>query len=150
MSYRLATLISYVAILALGVVYSISIFRMKGADMGGIGPKYFPALLAGSLIMLSLAGIIRTVAGQKEDKRIEMPNLAMILATAGATAAFIWLWQMTGRFYLLSFLLIFGLMNLYKPFWKSGIRRLALYALIAALLLLFFHLVFARLMGLRL
>lgn len=149
MSNRLASQLSYAVLMMFAVIYAVATFRMKGADYGGIGPQYFPALLAGCLILLCVLGLLRSFA-QDSGERLSVPNLKLIALTVGATVLYIYIWSKTGLFYLWSFLYMFGLFNLYQPFWKTGIRSLVLYVAVALLMLVFAYFVFGQLMGIRL
>jgi len=155
MSNRLASQLSFAIIMIFAIIYAVATYRMKVANYGGIGPQYFPTLLAGCLILLCALGLLRSIK-QDNRERLSVPNLKLITLTAGATVLYIYIWSKTGWFYLWSFLYMFGLINLYQPFWKSkpfsktGIRSLMLYLAVSLMMLVFAYFVFARLMGIRL
>ncbi len=53
---------------------------------------------------------------QKEDKKIELSNLKMIVITIVLTALYVLIWNLIGLFYLLTFFYILVLLCIYR--WK--------------------------------
>lgn len=82
----------------------------------GVGPTYFPNILAGLLVMLSLVSLVRNLrdSSPKNTARIVTENAGQILATLALTVAFVASWQFLGYFYLNAFVLLTVLLTIYR------------------------------------
>jgi hypothetical protein len=98
----------------------------------GVGPVYFPNILTGLLIFLSLVTLIKNLrdSGPENMARVVTPNLGYILVTLALVVAFIASWQFIGYFYLNVFALLTILMTIYRI--EFGFRNSLLVAVVTA------------------
>ena len=101
-------------------------------DTTGMGPAYFPRILAVLLAVLSGIKLIQLSIAQRGERGSEtfrIGNLKGVLCTLGALALFLLLWTTVGFFYPLSALLVFLLCMAYTPARKRRQPKLILIAL---------------------
>ncbi|WP_407267797.1 tripartite tricarboxylate transporter TctB family protein [Radiobacillus sp. PE A8.2] len=124
MDSKKATYCALVFIMLLDLVYFININSSSSGmrNQNGMGPEYFPNILAILLFVLCIFSIVDTF--RKEGKKITVSNLKYILFTIFFTALFILSWQVIGMFYLQCFLYLAILFTVYR--WNVGQRSVTL------------------------
>lgn len=117
----------------------------------GVGPTYFPNVLAALVVILSLVTLVQNLRDGSEDNRakITTPNAGYILATFALVVAFLLSWQFLGFFYLNAFLLLTVLMTLYRI--EFGFKNSLIVALITSVSTTgFLYLLFGQILALSL
>ncbi|MGJ8611979.1 MAG: tripartite tricarboxylate transporter TctB family protein [Octadecabacter sp.] len=101
---------------------------------GGIGPAYFPNILAGLLVILSVITLVKNFRDKSPENlaTIVTHNARYILATLALTIAFLASWQTFGFFYLNVFVLLTVLMTLYRI--EFGIKNSLLVGIVTSVL----------------
>ncbi|QUS37334.1 tripartite tricarboxylate transporter TctB family protein [Falsirhodobacter algicola] len=147
---RLNILIAVLLILG-GASYAAAINRSAAQAIffssAGIGPAYFPNILAALLIGLSLIVLIRNIADRSAEKaaRIVTENAGYILGTLALAVLAIALWQVTGFFYPVVFGLLAVLMSVFRA--ETGGRRAVVTGIVtAAGTTLFIYALFGRIL----
>lgn len=115
MSYKKASYIALTLLALLAVMYLWAATGLRDPrTRGSIGPAYFPVILGVLLILLCFLSLVQTMR-RATDETLSIPNIGYLLATIGATAAFMITWRVLGVFYPLVFILVTGLMVLFQP-----------------------------------
>lgn len=78
-----------------------------------VGPGFLPVALAWFMIVLCAIGLIQTFV-QTNRERLQFPGLSKIIVTSVSVAVFFWLWESYGYFYVLSTILLAGLLIYYS------------------------------------
>lgn len=150
MSAKNGTYISLGFLLILGILYGYSAMKLPDlANQNTISDSYFPMLLSISLVVLCLISFIKTFL-QKNDKKVDLSNLKMIVFTIIITALYILIWNLIGFFYLLTFFYILTLLAIYR--WQlDHKKKVMIFNVIIALgTTVFVYYVFGQLMSVRL
>ena len=79
-----------------------------------IGPGYYPAIVCFLLIGAAAISMFKTYR-YDEDRRIELPKLHNAAIVIGVAALFLVLWELTGMFYVVSFIAIAALLFFLNP-----------------------------------
>ncbi len=98
----------------------------------GVGPTYFPNVLAGLVVILSIVTLVKNLRDTSDGNtaKITTPNAGYILATFALVVAFLLSWQFLGFFYVNVFILLTVLMTLYRI--EFGFKNSLTVALITA------------------
>nr|WP_304220083.1 tripartite tricarboxylate transporter TctB family protein [Fredinandcohnia onubensis] len=143
---------SYLVLLLLivvGVVYIKTAIDLNGGTISDIGAGFFPIILGSLLIILCVVSFIQN-ALKTNDKKLDLPNLPLILITIGITALFIISWNWFGYFYIS---LVVYLLSLMTVFYKEELRnksRILKNILLSLFIMGIIYFVFDYLLGLRL
>nr|WP_309098405.1 tripartite tricarboxylate transporter TctB family protein [Fredinandcohnia onubensis] len=143
---------SYLVLLLLivvGVVYIKTAIDQNGGSISDIGAGFFPIILGSLLIILCVVSFIQN-ALKTNDKKLDLPNLPLILITIGISALFIISWNWFGYFYIS---LVVYLLALMTVFYKEELRnksRLLKNILLSLFITGLIYFVFDYLLGLRL
>lgn len=119
-----------------GIGYAVNLNRSAAEAIffssGGIGPTYFPNILAGLLVVLSLITLVKNFrdSSEKNLSKVTTHNARYILATIALVIAFLVSWQSFGLFYLNVFVLLTVLMTLYRI--EFGIKNSLIVALVTS------------------
>jgi len=143
---------SYLVLLLLivvGVVYIKTAIDLNGGSISDIGAGFFPIILGSLLIILCVVSFIQN-ALKANDKKLDLPNLPLILITIGISALFIISWNWFGYFYISLAVYLLALMTV---FYKEELRnksRLLKNILLSLFITGLIYFVFDYLLGLRL
>lgn len=116
---------------------------------GGIGPAYFPNILAGLLVILSLITLFKNFRDKSAENvaKVTTHNSGYILATIALVIAFLVSWQTFGMFYLNVFVLLTVLMTLYRN--EFGIKNSLLVGIVTAVVTTgFLYVLFGQILAL--
>lgn len=136
MSWRNMNSIMSILLIAGAIGYAVNLNHSASQAIffasSGVGPTYFPNILAGLLVILSVITLIKNLRNKSPENvaRIVTPNAAYILATLALIVAFLASWQFFGFFYLNVFLLLAVLMTLYRI--DFGIKNSLLVGLVTS------------------
>ncbi len=103
----------YALIVAMGVIVLVQNASLPEAFGGDVGPAFFPSSLAWIMIGMCGLGIVRCVTGENREL-LDFPGLKKIIVTIVAVASYFIIWQSFGQFYLLTTLLLSGLLVFYS------------------------------------
>jgi hypothetical protein len=123
MGYKLATYISLLFFIGIGVFFLISSQTFPKSSGGQIGPAYFPGIVSVLLILCCILSLFTTM--KKKDEHIPLPNLRYIIWTIVLSALFTAVWEWMGLFYIVSFVFLAILIYLYdqaKPSFKKAYK----------------------------
>ncbi|WP_163851909.1 tripartite tricarboxylate transporter TctB family protein [Pseudooceanicola aestuarii] len=146
MSYRTSTYVTLALLLILAVAYgwqALSFQDMRNRN--AVGPGYFPIILSVALAVLCVIAAVQARA--RADRRIDIPNRGLILATLGASGAFLLAWAKLGGFYAATFVFALALFGLYTPDRRA--RTLLSRVALAGVVTLFVYLLFGLLIQVR-
>lgn len=144
MSAKLAAYVSLLVMFVLGVFIYISSNQMTGiSQLNNLGPGFFPKILAVLLMVLCVISFIQTLL-KKEDKKIVIGNGKMVVATVLITATYFLVWYYHGYFYIVTFIYLSVLINLYhvKSDKKLTIKAVGLNTLISFVMILVIYVIF--------
>lgn len=113
MSYKLATYISLLFIVGLGILFFVLSFSFTSTLSKYVGPATFPQILSFLIVVFSVVSFI-TTKKQKHDQKIELPNFRIIARTVGVILLFILAWEFIGLFYIFSTIFVFSLLYYYN------------------------------------
>lgn len=144
-------LISIFLIFIVGIyVYDVNYSASQAIifNSGGVGPTYFPNVLAGITIFLCLVVLIKDNVKSKENSVFEILNLKLVLLTVMSTVVFLLSWQFFGYFYFSVFALVFTLLVFYRD--SSFTNRMIIAFFTAISVSVFVYLLFGKLLSLSL
>ncbi|MBU2937749.1 MULTISPECIES: tripartite tricarboxylate transporter TctB family protein [Pacificibacter] len=116
-----------------GIGYAVNLNQSASQALlfssSGIGPAYFPNILAGLLVILSVMTLVKNLRDKspKNIEKVTTHNSGYILVTVALMVAFLASWQFLGFFYLNVFVLLTVLMTLYRI--EFGLKNSLLVAL---------------------
>lgn len=139
MSYRKLTYLTSIFFILLSGTFFYSAFQMKESNYG-VGPQYFPQVLSIMLIALCLLDI--WITRKKDDKKIEIPNLGLIILTIILITSFFIMWSLSGQFYIFAFLFMVISLLLYTPY-KRTIKRVLTISIISLVIVFAVYLLFS-------
>ncbi|UTW10240.1 tripartite tricarboxylate transporter TctB family protein [Marinobacterium rhizophilum] len=122
MSWKKLNNIMSIIIMIIGMSYVINLnYSASQAILlsNGIGPTYFPNVLAAILFFLCVVVLIQ--GNIREDTRVTIPNIKYMVFTLILTMVFILSWQYLGYFYINAFVFITALMTVYRK--EYGIKK---------------------------
>lgn len=141
MSANKASFVVLTMLCVLAVLYFMAADALPEQQTGGpVGSGYFPKLLAVLLMMLCVGSIFQTF--KKEDKKIPIPNVKLMLLTLGLTILYLWSWNNIGFFYVNTFLYLFALLT----FYKRSRSHIWIHIAVALTMTAFIYVVFGRLL----
>lgn len=114
----------------------------------GVGPTYFPNILAGTLVALCIVVLVKNFrdTSPKNLEKIVTPNFWYILATMVFVIAFVASWQMFGAFYLNVFVFLTVLLTLYRL--EFGIKNSLFVGIVTSVLTTgFLYALFGRILA---
>lgn len=132
MTWKFLNSVMSLVLIAGGIGYALNLNHSASEAIffssSGVGPTYFPNILTGLLVLLSLVTLFRNLrdSSPKNTAKVVTENLGVILATLGLAMAFIASWQFLGFFYLNTFVLLTVLLTIYRI--EFGIRNSLLVA----------------------
>ena len=146
LSYRWA---SVVMLLALMVTSALVIFFAKDIRMIGTlnyfaGPRFYPIALASLIIIFSVLSIVEV--WRKPDQHIIIKNVQRPVILLGIIIAWAYLWEATGRFYVVSSGSIAVIMYCLSPASRS-IKKVLVTLAMAVIIMAVIYLIFS--VGLR-
>ena len=143
-SIRVMNLVVYAGLIGLSayVIYAVS--AMPKSMPGDVGSAFFPSVLGGFVIFLSLLGIVEAIR-QGDAGVFQVDYFRRIVLTVLAVALFLLSWSRFGFFYGQSFVFLFGLFLYYRSPRGFGARNVALSAIVAAGITLVCYIVFYHL-----
>ncbi|MBU2867665.1 tripartite tricarboxylate transporter TctB family protein [Pacificibacter marinus] len=103
-----------------GIGYAVNLNQSASQALifssSGVGPAYFPNILAGLLVILSVMTLVKNFRDNSPNniEKITTHNAGYILITIALMVAFLASWQFLGYFYLNVFVLLTILMTLYR------------------------------------
>lgn len=147
MSYRIATYVSLLFIIGLGVLIIGTSMQFSTPDNQPVGPAFFPQVVSVLMILMSIVSIFTTKFQKKsEDEKIEVLNASHILFTIVFLIVFTLLWDLLGFSYILSFLFLLGLFYMYNQ--NSSLKkRITMAVSFSIIMNLFVFLVFEQLLN---
>lgn len=120
MTWRTMNSIMSIALIMGAIGYALNLNHSASQTIffasSGVGPTYFPNVLAALVVILSLVTLVKNLRDKSEENCavILTPNAGYILATFALVVAFLLSWQFFGFFYLNAFVLLTVLMTLYR------------------------------------
>lgn len=146
MSYKKVSYAALILLILFGIGYFVSINTSATINpkSSAIGPNYFPNILAGLLIVLSLVSLIQTI--RKEDKKIIIPQFKLILFTIVLTVLFFVSWGVFGWFYVQTLIFLTVLFTVYRHRTGKLVHIIATSALTALIVTASIYFLFGRLM----
>jgi hypothetical protein len=117
------------------IVYAVNLNHTASQALlfgSGVGPAYFPTILAGLLVILSCITLVKNFRDKspKNTEKVTALNSGYIIATVALIVAFLASWQFLGFFYLNVFVLLTILMTLYRI--EFGIKNSLLVGVVTA------------------
>lgn len=143
---------SYLVLLLLivvGVVYIKTALDLNGGAVSDIGAGFFPVLLGGLLIIFCVVSLIQT-ALKTNDKKLDLPNLPLIVITIGISALFIFSWSWFGYFYISLFVYLLALMAVFYNEELKNKSRFLKNIILSLFITGLIYVVFDYLLGMRL
>lgn len=148
--------ISAICLLAISVWYGTSALELDSGMGSGIGPGYFPLLLAIALGVLAVLTLVRPTprshpadAGESEEDQPSAPSVSKALWTVGLLAAMLVAWEIVGNFYVSLAVFLASLLAVY--FWEDmSVRRAVKIAGFVVVLVASVYLLFVYVFGFRL
>ena len=114
MRTKRATILTLISIMILGFWYLVTANSLrKTAFRVAVDPSYFPKLLAVFLLILCSVCILM-VYKNKNDEKLNIPNLKLIVLTIAITILFILNWRTFGYFYIQAFIFLVLLLSIYN------------------------------------
>ncbi|MBU2959134.1 tripartite tricarboxylate transporter TctB family protein [Paracoccus sp. 1_MG-2023] len=151
MTWRsLNILISTVLVLG-GASYAVAINRSASDAIffssAGIGPAYFPNILAVLLVALSVITLVKNLRDPSPElaSKVTTVNSIYIVATLVLAAAAIAAWQFTGYFYPVVFILLALLIAIFRAEF-GAMRSLGVGVVTSAATTLFIYALFGRIL----
>jgi len=120
MTWRSLNSIMSIILIMGGIGYAVNLNQSASQALlfssSGIGPAYFPNILAGLLVILSVMTLVKNLRDKspKNIEKVTTHNSGYILVTVALMVAFLASWQFLGFFYLNVFVLLTVLMTLYR------------------------------------
>ena len=150
MSYRKTLLIVLTILGLLGIVFFVLAleFPKNSSAIFVAGPSFYPELLSGLMVVLSVAGIVSTLR-TKEEKTLEIQNIGRYFLVLGIILTWVFLWQRFGYFYVVAFVCDFALLYLFNAEPNSW-KKLGKTLLINSIMVAVFYVIFNLLMKVRL
>lgn len=133
-------------IILMGIYYIYTAVKAnEGTTEGELGSGFFPIILGITLIIFCLISILKWL--KKTDEVINFDGTKKILLTIGIIIVYFLAWQFIGYFYILTFILLFGLFTFYRwPVAMKKTRFITVNLLVSFVLMAFVYLVFNNLM----
>lgn len=146
MSYNKATYAFLALLLLLAAGYGWQALSFEDLrNRNSVGPGYFPLILAVALTILVVISTLQTRA--RADRRINIPNPWLIVATLVLSASFLLAWAALDLFYLPCFVFVLALFVLYDP--RRTFRQLAFKVVLTGAVTGFIYLLFDLLIQVR-
>ena len=115
MGYKKATWIANCILIAVGVAFIVGALNFKeGYVKLVISEKYYPIGVASLLIISCIVSTIKTFLGD-DDHKIEITGWMRALMVLGVCIVYALLWEKIGYFYIVTFVLMSGLMYALNP-----------------------------------
>jgi hypothetical protein len=148
MNSKKASLIALALIMILGFVYLKYAIDMGYGDTSTPGAGFFPILLVCLLMILCIVSLVQT-AMRTDDKKIDLPNIKLILITVLISFLFILSWVGFGYFYISLFAYLLALMTVYY-FDEMNKKRFGKNVIITLMITVLLFVVFDYLLALNL